>query len=110
MDSAPTVKRGTKSEEEPGGEKPLAINTKETFYARMVDVHDYMDTITTDSKQTVVASIIGDLSRKTGSDDALVTFTETRDMLTDILEKVFKAGDRYIKIKAAEKEAEEKAA
>jgi hypothetical protein len=110
IDSAPTVKRGTKAEDQPGGTKPERINTKETLYVRMVDVHDYLDVITTDNKQTVIASIIGDLSRKEGSDDALVTFIEVRDMLTDILNKVFKASDRYIAIKNKQKEAEGKAA
>ncbi len=108
IDSAPTVKRGTKGEgiDQTGGTKPELINTKDTLFARLLDIHDYLDEITTDSKATIVASIIQDLSRKEGSEDNLVTFTEVRNMLTDILNKVFKASDRYIATKAKQKAAE----
>ncbi len=107
IDSAPTIKRGTKGEEEPGGTKPSLINTNETLFTRMVDIHDYLDVITSDTKQTAYSAILGMLNKKEGSEDMLVTFTEVRDFLNTLLSKTYKAGERYqeLTIKRAEAEA-----
>ncbi len=106
IDSAPTVKRGTKGEgtDQTGGAKPELINTNETFIARMVDVHDYIDVIMSDTKQTAVSAILGLLNGKSGGDDLLITITEVRDGLNTILAKTYKAGDRYqtLTVKRAE--------
>ncbi len=104
IDSVPTIKRGTKTEDQPGGTKPELINTNETFIARMLDVHDYIDVIMSDTKQTAVSAILGLLNGKSGGDDLLITITEVRDGLNTILAKTYKAGDRYqqLTVKRAE--------
>lgn len=112
IDSAPTVKRGTKGEatDSTGGSKPERIATNDTLYARMVDVHDYLDDISSDTKQTNYSAILGLLNKKEGSEDMLVTFTEVRDFLTGILNKTYKAGERYQAITLRKAEAESEAA
>ncbi len=106
INSAPTVKRGTKGElvDQTGGTKPELINTNETFIARMVDIHDYIDVIMSDTKQTSVSALLGLLNGKSGGDDLLITLTEVRDGLNTILAKTYKAGDRYqtLTVKRAE--------
>ena len=112
IDSAPESKRGTKGEatDQTGGSKPELINTNDTLMARLVDVHDYLDVIMSDSKQTNWAALIGLLNKKEGSADALITITEIRDGLTALLNKVHKAGERYIEYTTARSEAESKVA
>lgn len=109
IDSAPETKRGTKGEatDQTGGSKPELINTNDTFIARMVDVHDYIDVIMSDSKQTNFAALIGLLNKKEGSADLLITMTEVRDGLTALLNKVYKAGERYTEYTTARLAAED---
>lgn len=107
IDSVPTVKRGTKDEgtDQTGGTKPELINTNETFIARLVDVHDYVDVIMSDTKQTAISAILGLLNGKSGGDDLLITITEVRDGLNTILAKTYKAGDRYQQLTVQRAEA-----
>jgi hypothetical protein len=105
IDSAPVVKRGTK-EDEPGGSKPELINTNDTFIARLVDCHQYVDAIMSDPKQTNWTGLIK-LINGAGSDDLLVTVTDLHAALGEWLAKTHKAGPRYqdIVVKRAEAEA-----
>lgn len=105
IDSAPVVKRDKKDDASvPGGAKTELINTNETFFTRLVDIHDYMDATASDTKQTAYSAILGLLNKKEGADDMLVTFTEVRDWLNTVLSKTYKAGERYqaITVKRAE--------
>ncbi len=109
INSAPTVKRGTKATEEPGGAKPERIASLDTLLARLVDIHDYMDEITSDTKQAVFGALLNLLNKKEGSADLLITVTECRDFLTSALDKTYKAGERYQNYRIAKLEAGEAA-
>jgi hypothetical protein len=105
VDSPVEHPRG-KGEDEPGGNKPEIINTNDTFIARLVDMHQYVDAIMSDPKQTNWTGLIK-LINGAGSDDLLVTVTDLHAALGEWLAKTHKAGPRYqdIVVKRAEAEA-----
>lgn len=107
VESAPEVKRGTKGEstDQTGGSKPKNIATNDTAIARLTDLHEYFDVITSDTKQTNISALIGLLNKKEGSTDLLITVTEVRDFLTGILAKTYKSGERYQQATRAKAEA-----
>src|SRR5258706_7691220 len=110
VNSAPKVLRGTKTTDEPGGAKPERIATLDTLLARLVDIHDYMDEVTSDTKGAVFGALLNMLNKKEGSADLLITITECRDFLTAALDKTYKAGERYQQYRVAKLEAEDAAA
>ena len=103
------VKRGTKAGEVPGGAKPERIATLDTLLARLVDIHDYLDEVTSDTKGAVFGALLNLLNKKEGSADLLITITECRDFLTSALDKTYKAGERYQNYRVAKLEAEDAA-
>lgn len=102
MDSAP--KKGTNKDNSNSQDqsKPQAINTLETFEARLTDLHDYLDTIYSDSKQEMYGVLIKKMNAKTGNENLLTSMTEVRDIINDVLAKTFKQAERYQAIITAE--------
>lgn len=102
IESAP--KKGTNKNTGNTGDtsKPQAINTLELFETRLVDVHDYIDVIVSDSKQEMYGALLKRLNQKAGNEDLLVSITEIRDMFTALLNKTHQAGPRYQNIITAE--------
>lgn len=108
-----TAQRGTKSgtgSGTGGAAKPERIATNDTLIARMVDIHAYMDEIASDTKQTAFSALLNQLNKKEGSADLLMTMTEVRDFLNDLLGKTYKAGERYQELTRVRAEAEAKKA
>lgn len=73
------------------------IKTVDTFVEVATDIHDFLDEVLSDSKQTLYGALLKELNKK-GSDDLLVTVTELRNFFNDILNDVHNAGQRYTDI------------
>lgn len=97
MDSAPVKKKGKNQNGSNAQDqsKPQAINTLETFEARLTDLHDYLDTIYSDSKQEIYGALLKKMNAKTGNENLLQSITEIRDICNDVLAKTYKQAERY---------------
>jgi hypothetical protein len=87
MDSAPTVKRGTKDSDEPGGNKPDMIATLDKFQARITDIHTFMRQDVWDAKDQAkyleLLKIMGPRS-PAGFGDFKISMYDIYTMLKDI--------------------------
>lgn len=87
IESAPTVKRGVKGSEQPGGDKPDLIVTFDKFKARITDIHTFMRQDVWDAKDQAkyleLLKIMGPRS-PAGNGDFKVSMYDIYVMLKDV--------------------------
>ncbi len=104
-----TIEREPKKPGTPGQAValPQNIKTVDTFEARIVDVHSYLDEAWSDTKQAEFGAILQRLNSKNGN-LLLLSLTDIRNIINDLLAKVHKSGERYAELNGQRAAAKQK--
>lgn len=97
----------TKKREQGEAGTDTRIKTFDTAKKTLLDLHDYLDLVVTDTKQEAFGSIVKYINSKAG-DDTFMTMCDLRDIFADMIAKTHAPGDRRTRIASEQAEKREK--